>query len=181
MKFQIIISAIILLTILSAEKQCPLKGVTKGSLNGKLVTIYSVRHSREGLEAHIEFNTVRHNPCPGGGACKWIFKWCQGNEFAITSKKYRSSYMYGNIVNAVSHYNVHTNYACKHKEYMWKVYFDSCSSNYYLQNSFHGTWLDSSDTGLVKHSHCNKNEYYGWNSCGKWRRWSFQDIRSNWE
>ena len=94
MLVQKILTLLLPLTAFSAD--CKLEGVPAGTLNGKMATIYSVRFGR-GLEAIIHFNVVRHNPCPGGGGCKWIFKHCKGNEFSLESKKYRGSHLFANV------------------------------------------------------------------------------------
>ena len=127
--------------------ECKLEGVGQGWLGTRMATIYPVRFSREGVAASWFFNTVRHNPCPGGGACKWIFTHCKGNEFVVESKKYRGSYMYANVASAISHYSVNQDFACSSNAYRWKVWYDGCTDNYYLQNTYYGDWLDASDAG----------------------------------
>ena len=162
----------------NAKTPCPLEGVKKNALHNTMATIYSVRYSRNGLAAQNVFNVVRHNPCPGGGVCKWIFRHCQGNEFVLESKKYRGKYLYANVANAVSYFRPKNNgktEACKTMNYTWKMWYDKCSGNYYIQNN-NGLWLDASDTGLVKHTVCKSNPKHAWNSCGKWRRWKLESL-----
>lgn len=162
--------------VLAGKTPCGLQGVDYGNLNKRMVTIYSVRFPWDGLAANWAFNVVRHNPCPGEGVCKWIFHACRGNEFVLENKHYRGKFLYANVVNSVSYFKVSIKQACDQKKYTWKVFYDSCSSNYYLQNAHYGDWLDASDTGLVKHAKCKVNEMFAWDSCGNWRRWNFQDI-----
>ena len=162
----IIIISIICSTLTISAEECRLEGVGQSVLGSKMATIYSIRFSREGLAANWFFNVVRHNKCPGEGVCKWIFTHCKGNEYILESKHYRGSYLYANIANAVSHYSTDKNSACQKNAFRWKVWFDKCSSNYYLQNTQYGDWLDASDAGLVKHTACKTNEMNGWNqSC----------------
>lgn len=160
---------------------CPLENVSKNSLNNKMATIYSVRYPDHGLATNYNLNLVRHYKCPGNNVCKWIFHHCQNteNEFVLESRKYTENFLYANILNEMSHIGKkQPEEACNIEKFVWKIYYDKCSSNYYLQNKFYGDWVDASGNYRMKHTGCSINPFDGWDSCGKWRRFRFEALGS---
>lgn len=140
---------------LPGDGDCPLvEATTALKLEGKYTNLYSSK-SNEGLDAtniHQLNNPVRHEPCPGGGGCKWIFTKCDGqfnnteysykdkngeiqsyqmqNYYVLENFKYRSTYMYASTRNSISHFAQNRREICRqdkdlhYENFQWVVFYD---------------------------------------------------------
>lgn len=167
----------------SVSGSCPLLPINNiDYFDGAYVHLYSSKYPKNGVNAsnnHTKMNKVSHEACPGGGGCKWIFHKCgkyrnstdaELDYFVLENIKYRSTYLYANPRNSISHLSGNRFDICKdwpvhsvHRNYFWVIYKDAknCHKDtYYLYSVGMASWLYAANDQVLEHKSCEEDEFF---------------------